>query len=167
LHFIVVDDAGAVTLGQVREARSRMHAELAVILERDAPRAIVRLGDLPPDADQNDRVAPYLDRMQRLRRVAGAGERLETVLFEPEYAVLMHRRTPFVVPASRPLRTVTDVVELFASPRLLAVGPDARLPGEPQPLPPARRTCYCPLGHQIENPAELICPQWDHLPLKC
>jgi hypothetical protein len=55
---------------------------------------------------------------------------------------------------------------LLATAEMTTFGPDIRLPGEVPDLPPDERTCYCPNGHQIVNPPDLICPH-DDLPLKC
>lgn len=168
LRFIVVDDPGEVTVGQVQEAARLIGAVLAIIMEEGTPTSIVRTDELPADADDTDSIEPYVERLGRLQLVAGISEAdsLDTIAFDAEYAVIMYQETPFLVPAVTHLSTEDDVLRLLAKAELTTIGPDSRLPGEPGPLPPDERICFCEAGHQIVNPPDLTCP-YDGLPLTC
>jgi hypothetical protein len=135
----------------------------------------VRPNDVPEEAEESEPIASYSHRLTRLQILDPERTTLEAVAFEPEYAVIMHRNTPFLVPAARRLTTPRDVVELLDTAGTVTFGPDIRLPGELAdirlpgelpPPPPPDRVCYCPRGHQIRNPTDLTCPH-DQLPLMC
>jgi hypothetical protein len=150
-----------VSVREYRAVRSRVRAELAVILDAHRPVSLLRRGDLPADADEDESLASYLGGgLRSLRPFGGtpAREPLRRVGFDPEYAVIMHRRTPLVVPAiSVPLRTEDAVASLLESTQFFAIGPDARLPGETPDLPPGHVVCACINGHTVENPPDTTC----------
>lgn len=132
---------------------------------------MVRPGDLPPDAVAGEPLSSYLQPAQRLRVLSGgiaAARAADSIAFGSEFAVLVHRRIPFVMQATSPLLTTGDVGQLLSSTELSAFAAIARLPGplEPIPTPPELR-CRCPLGHRVTVPPGIsACPR-DGLPLKC
>jgi hypothetical protein len=171
-RFVVIEDLGAVTVGEVREAASRLKAPLGIVLEHSEPQAVLRFADVPSAADADAPLSSYREVLRGLTVVTTgivADVAAESVAFAPEFAVLVHHRDSFVIPSAVQLSERSDLERLIASPNLTLWASLARLPGPYEPIPPQPRRCQCPRGHMVRvTPGELSlrCPLHD-LALMC
>jgi hypothetical protein len=171
-RFVAIEDLDAVTVGEVREAASRLEVPLGIVLEHSEPQAVLRFADVPSEADADEPLSSYRGALRELTVVTtgvAADVAAESVAFAPEFAVLVHQRDSFVIPSAVQLSERRDLEQLIASPNLTLWAALARLPGPYEPIPPKPRRCQCPHGHMVPvPPGELRprCPLHD-LALMC
>jgi hypothetical protein len=92
---------------------------------------------------------------------------VNVVAYDPEYAVVLYRDTPYVLRAPSHLATGRGATELLDAMDVAVYGPDIELPGPREPLPTPELICLCPSGHNVHNPpADLRCPT-HHAQLMC
>jgi hypothetical protein len=171
-RFVAIEDLGAVTVGEVREAARRLEAPLGIVLEQSEPQAVLRFADVPSAAGADEPLSSYREVLRALTVVTtgiAADVAAESVAFAPRFAVLVHHRDSFVIPSAVPLSERRDLEQLIDSPNLTMWAALARLPGPYEPIPARPRRCQCPHGHMVPvPPGELNprCPLHD-LALMC